>query len=315
MSSPARSASGKFVKATAPESTPTAPVAALDNHLAARAVLVQLYVPSVPQYKRDNEATKEVCDAHNVVGGKASARVQKTLLSGPVMNAVNNAAGKLRNLHASLTAPWNTGQGIVAAGRVEEVLVKLKEAARAYEAAVLNLADKVEGIKVEDQTRLGTLYRESDYISRETLLAKARATITVYPVSTDFRSGIVSDAIASETARAVDAQTASAKRDLLERLAKVVRHAVARIGTAHEARFCESNLTNVVDTAEEVLACLFDGDERLSTLCASLKVEFAGLAQLTESLKDEESVTVREDASAKAKASLASIETLMEAFG
>ena len=294
---------------------PAAPAAVIDNHLAARAVLVQLYIPSVPQYKRDNEATKEICDLHNVIGGKASARVQKTLFAGPVMNAVNNASQKLRNLHSSLTAPWNVGQGIVAASKIEGVLIKLKEAARVYAEAVDGLADKVEAVKIEDQTRLGSLYRESDYLSRESLRVKSRAIITVYPVSTDFRSGIVNDAIVSETARAVDAQTSAAKRDLLERLVEVTHHAVSRIATAHEARFCESNLTNVVEMAEEVLGCLFDGDERLANVCTSLKAEFGELAKLTDALKDEDQVVLRESASATAKASLASIESLMEAFG
>lgn len=285
------------------------------NHLAARAVLVQLYIPTVPCYKRDKEATDEVCNLHGVQGGKNSARVQKTLMDGPEMRRVINAAQKLRNLHARLTAPWNVGQGIAPAAKIVEIKAKMEEGAREYADAVNDLASKVSGIIDADRNRLGTLFKESDYRSAEEIRTKAAVRITILPVGTDFRAGMVDDAIASETARALDAQANQAKADLLERLGTVVRHAATRIENADKvARFCDSNITNVVEVAEQVLGCVFDGDERLASLCSSLKATFGEMAQNIDGIKDEGSSVLRDEATAKAKDSLKQIEEMMEGF-
>jgi len=300
-----------------PEPVAVAPVVVdTVNPLATRAVLVRLYVPSIPQYKKDKDASAKVQADNNVKDGDKSARVQKTLMSGPEMKACTNAAQKLRNYLKSAAAPWFDGVFIIAAPRVTEVLSKGKELMRELELAVIDLADKVDLVIEADKIRLDGLFDQSDYISRGMLLAKSKAVLEVMPVPADFRSGMVSDAIAEETNKALTQRINEAKTDLLQRLAGKLRHAVSTISTAHEKRFVSSNVSNIVDMANEVFSCLFDGDERLAKLCESLKAEFSPLCtvEAIDAIKDEASSVARDEAKAKAEKALAEVEAAMSMF-
>lgn len=263
----------------------------------------------------DKDLTAEVTTTHGVSGQKRLS-VRKRIMQGEELNAVINAAQKLRITHAAISRPWfDGGVRVIPSVSFMETSQKMGTLRDAFDAAVDKFIANYDLILQRDKQELNGTFDISDYPQRAELKAKFAADFKFLPIPTnsDFRVDGLSDETMNKLRADMEKDIAEKMRagdcELLQRLKDEVSHLLTRLTVKNASGnygFKKNSLENIKTVALEVAALNIGENDKISSLCNELETAFDMDADL---LREDDAK--REEKAKEAKAKLAEIEKAM----
>lgn len=223
-------------------------------HLRDKAVLCYLSISLPSQSKTDKSASHEVDVSKDAQPG--SAKVTKRLFSKQSFGPLANAAQALRLTHYRLTLAWDdTGARILPLERCEEYLTRMTELREAFLTEAREFSDRLESTLIEEQARLGNLFRREDYPDHP--LAQCQADWRWRPVPEgDFRecgwSEEVAEIVATKARDDMENGMVRSLSDAYSRIKEVVGKLAVKLAD-EDGIFRNSlvdNIHEVVDSVE-----------------------------------------------------------------
>jgi hypothetical protein len=121
--------------------------------------------------KKDKEATNKTKADFNVSGTKSVATYKK-LFDSPILQRLNACDSAIYQIPRKFGSPWGDGAYFIPASKYIEMTREVKAKLAERDLIVKELADELDLIKAEAQTRLGTLYKEHDYPTTESVISR-----------------------------------------------------------------------------------------------------------------------------------------------
>lgn len=302
-------------KSNAPtiDSTPSAqPVVKIKN-LTEKALLIELSIGKFSGNKKDARVTTQVAkDEH---AKEEYVKVTKSLMRSEETKKVQNIEQKLRALFYKLTRPWGDSVGIVKAINYIPAKLELEAVAREYMTAVDELVAAYDNLVQQDRLKLGNMFNDADYPSKDSFRARFYVNINVKQVEkSDFRSGALSQEEAENINKQIEARVEEsvkiAQHENLSLIKEKFKHLVDRL-TDKDAKFHKSAVTNTIEVIEAARKLNIDDDTNLESLYNELE-KTVNLID-PETVRDDEAT--REASKDAGEEALAKIEETMKGFG
>jgi hypothetical protein len=231
--------------------------------------------------KHDPDASEEVAVRH---GAQADAgRYHKVLLPKEALAEIQKIVSESRQEHYFMTLPWDdNGYRVLPAAVYMDHVEKMRALSKRFEAAVDMLARQFLSLIGQSRTRLGGLFRESDYPTPEELGAKFSFETKVMPLpdAGDFRVSLGDEErerIKRQITAAVEASLQVGSRELWFRLYEAVQHMADRL-TAYkvtadgvEHPFRDTVVTNLVKLVDVLPKLNVTSDPELDRLAEEVR--------------------------------------------
>jgi len=289
------------------------PIVNLGKTLSERAICVQLEIGKFSSNKKDKRVSVEV--ANDEHANKEVVSVNKKLMSGPLMKGVTNAEQALRKYMYEKTLPWSReGCGIVKITEYLNVKVGLEEKARDFYTAVDALVAEYDNIVNEDKAKLGGMFNQADYPSKDGFKSRFYVKIKPVPIEkTDFRSGALSneevERINKQIEERLENSIKEAQGESLRRVQEKVVHLLTRL--LADGKFHDSTVANVLSTVDEVKSLNIIENKDLEAVLKKVEETISCLSP--EMIR--ENVKARAEAVDHAQDTLIEINNAMKAFG
>ena len=250
--------------------------------LSSKAVLIRLFTSAFTGNPRDVALTSEVESSHGTEARRISVR--KKIMQGKELNSVAATLQAVRKTAEKLSAPWlDGGLRIMSAKTLIEGKIEIEAGIREFNAAVDYFISSYDKIIENDRIALNGTFKQSDYLSPETLRTKFKARLEIFPIASDFRVEGIDEAVKSELQAEMERLTAArvcdAKTELVERIRERVLQLSSRLSAmTDESRFHTSTVTNIIDACKEVPAANFDGDVKLDHLADTIETLVAPIS-------------------------------------
>jgi hypothetical protein len=284
----------------------TLPVAAsADATLVNRAMLCNLDISQFGSSKYDQEISDEVAEKH---GAEADAgRYRKNLFPRQALKEIRKLVRKTYVDHREMTLPWNdTGYRILPSAMYIEHNEKMRADKAELLAAVTTFAkDIVPELGTTElerwinaaKTRLGGMFRASDYPTAEEFIAEFDVEQNVIPLpdANDFRVTLgdeEKDRIKRQITASVEASLTLATRELWQRTYDAVSHMADKLRTykaeeGSKTRLHDSVVNNLVKLCDVMPKMNLAKDPELDRLTAEIR---ASLLVNPDTLRNSESV-------------------------
>jgi hypothetical protein len=244
-----------------------------------KALLAKLAISVWEGKKKDKGVELKVDEMYKSVN---AGSFRKTLLASPELSNIGSFANKARDIHNTLTLPWNgDGTGILNIELHNDYVKKMRQCRDDFFDAVNAFSVVYSDQKEKDKTRLGGLYNHKDYPLWAELSLKFRFEIFFLPLPSkeDFRIQLQSDEvekIRSEFETHFKRVFNEATKDLYRRLYEVIQHLYERLEDK-KAVFRDSLITNIAELVQILPKLNITGDEKLIELTKLAEEELAGL--------------------------------------
>jgi hypothetical protein len=268
--------------------------------LSDRALLVQLNISQWTARKYDKKATKQVADDNGVV--ETVGRYNKSLLPmNDQLELVHRKANSIRAKFYSNTLPWGIeGTQLLPTANYLEFMTDFRKEKGEWQWLTQTFCMNYEAYIDDARRTLGPLFNTDDYPHPSRIETKFKMDLAVFPVpTTDFRVKLSShelDSIRNDVERRVQEASASAMKDVWQRLYDKVKHIEERLANP-SAVFRDTMLEN----AQELCALLprlnFADDPQLETM--RQEVEQKLVSYHPDALRNDPDL--RRDTAAKAK--------------
>jgi hypothetical protein len=267
--------------------------------LGSKAMLVDLTIRRWFEHATDQDATREVAEAH---GSNVSlGQYRKKLLPREALALGYSCVEReIRKTHKFLTLPWgDDGYRILSSTGFFDYRNKMKELTGKADEELNKFWPKYDDYKAQMKAQLNGLYKEEDYPSIDELKAKFGVEIKFKPLPTaaDFRVKLgkadlaqVRASIEQENTRILE----QAMKDVYARLHDVVARAAERLkeynvdGDKVEGKFRDSLIGNIVELLDVVPALNITDDPALRDFADRTRKEVT--AHQAEVLRDDETV-------------------------
>jgi hypothetical protein len=183
--------------------------------------------------KHDPDASEEIAVRH---GAQAdSGRYHKVLLPRQALAEIQKIVSEARQEHYFMTLPWDdNGYRVLPAAAYMDHVEKMRTLSNRFSVAIDVLAHQFLTLIGQARTRLGGLFRESDYPAPDELRAKFSFDTKVLPLpdAGDFRVALgdeEKDRIKRQITAAVEASLQVGTRELWFRLYEAVQHMADRL--------------------------------------------------------------------------------------
>lgn len=201
--------------------------------LSDKALLVQLSISQWTARKYDRKATEQVAiqNGTNLNAG----RYNKSLLPmNDYLAHVHQKATLIRQKYYANTLPWGMeGTQMLPSANYLNFMTEFRKEKGEWQMLVNDFLANYEGLKVDAQRLLGSLYNDSDYPSTAEIANKFRMDMAVFPVPTnDFRVQIADEELASiqsDVERRVAEAQQKAHQDVWQRLYDRVKHMAEKL--------------------------------------------------------------------------------------
>jgi hypothetical protein len=289
--------------------------ATADATLVNRAMLCNLDISQFGSSKYDQEISDEVAEKH---GAEADAgRYRKNLFPKQALKEIRKLVRKTYVDHREMTLPWNdAGYRILPSAMYMEHTEKMRADKAELLAAVTKFAKDIvpelgtTGLERwinAAKTRLGGMFRPSDYPTAEEFIAEYDAEVNVIPLpdANDFRVTLgdeEKDRIKRQITASVEASLTLATRELWQRTYDAVSHMADKLRTykaeeGSKTRLHDSVVNNLIKLCDIMPKLNLAGDPELDRLTADIR---ASLLVNPDTLRKSESVRT-ETARAAAK--------------
>jgi hypothetical protein len=280
-----------------------------ETSLSSRAMLCSLSISMWSARKHDPDASEEIAAHHGAQSD--SGRYHKVLLPKQALAEIQKIVSEARQEHYFITLPWDdNGYRVLPAAAYIDHVAKMRGLSHRFSAAVDDLALQFRTLVVQAKTRLGGLFRESDYPTPDELRAKFSFDTKVLPLpdAGDFRVALGNeekDRIKRQITAAVEASLQVGTRELWFRLYEAVQHLADRLtaykvtGEGIEHPFRDTVVTNLVKLVDVLPKLNITNDPELERMAEQVK---NSLLIDPNSLRKSESIRVE---TAKAAAAIA----------
>lgn len=263
-----------------------------ESSLASKAMLCSISISAWSGYKYDREASEEIADIHGAE--KDSGRFNKRLVPRKELEEITKVIGLARRDHEFVTLPWSdTGFRVLPAAAYMDHIESMGKHATDFKAAVSRLEARFEAL-VTSQSRLGTLFRVSDYPGMRDENGKLcfafpnelrerfsfETKVLPLPDADDFRVSMGNEdreRIKRQISESIEASLRVGTRELWQRLYKVVSHMSQRMteyNTAKEGekpKLYDSMITNIVEIVDVLPKLNIAGDTELDRMASEVR--------------------------------------------
>jgi hypothetical protein len=273
-----------------------------------KAILTSLSLGKFGLNRHDDHEAREV--ARRAGADSKSVSVTKRLLQGnPAYDAVRKFDAALGTWNRKQTLPWNDdGTRMLPTLQYDAYMTSMRQARTDRERLVREFLSGYDAFVQADRSRLGTMFRSSDYPDRSTVAQRFGFELAVNPVpdGKDFRITVSKeDLIALQQNVEVRVQHAEekARLDLFQRLATPLLAMAEKLGDSAKDLTMRTTVP-LIDNLKEILELIprlnITGDAKIEEFRRRVLEE---LAQITpETLKDND--LVRSVAARKAQSIL-----------
>lgn len=248
--------------------------------VAERAMLVNLSISYWTGKASDDQVVDEISAAH--AADKDVHDYRKRLVKAEAVNKFKAVRSQARAYHLEKTLPWiDGGIRILPAALYMDYVAKMHEFHSKYDEEIAAFLRAYPGLKVEARKRLGSLYREEDYPTPESLLRKFGWDLGVFPIpqKDDWRVNLgnkEAETIRSQIEERVTAALSMATRDLWKRLYEVVRALAEKMAEA-EPKFRDSIIGNIRELVGMLPQMNITDDPKLETMRRQVDEQLAKL--------------------------------------
>ncbi|MBV9437421.1 MAG: hypothetical protein JOZ44_15285 [Acidobacteria bacterium] len=249
--------------------------------MSSRAMLSSLSISVWTARKHDADASEEIAARH---GAQADAgRYHKVLLPKEALAEIQKIVSEARQEHYFITLPWDdNGYRVLPAAAYMDHVEKMRTLGKRFSVAVDVLVSRFGTLVDQARTRLGSLFRESDYPTANELRAKFSFETKVLPLpdAGDFRVALgdeEKECIRRQITAAVRASLEVGSRELWFRLYDAVRHMAERLeaykvsseGVQHPFR--DTVVTNLVKLSDVLPKLNVTNDPELNRLAEQVR--------------------------------------------
>lgn len=251
------------------------------HSLSSRAMLCSLSISMWSARKHDPDASEEIAARH---GAHADAgRYHKVLLPKEALAEIQKIVSEARQEHYFMTLPWDdNGYRVLPAAAYMDHVETMRTLSKRFEAAVNILSRQFLTLVEKARTRLGGLFRDSDYPTPDELRAKFSFETKVMPLpdAGDFRVSLgdeEKDRIRRQITAAVEASLQVGSRELWFRLYEAVQHMADRLsaykvtGEGVEHPFRDTVVTNLVKLVDVLPKLNVTNDPELDRLAEQVR--------------------------------------------
>ena len=255
-------------------------------NLTTRAMLASVSISQWTARKLDKQATREVAENNDAQQGVGA--YHKSLVGKESLAKVATASSAARTAFYGLTLPWlDDGARILPAGNFYRFRDAMDDCRRQFESAVSEFMSDYDAAIRAAETRLGRLFRATDYPTREEVARRFAFSFRIlpFPDAADFRVDI-GEAQLDDIRREIEADTKSALdgavKDAWRRIADVCGAMVDRLSAYKPAMekgdkatgvFRDSLVTNVRDLVDLLPALNLTGDSVMRDIAERMRIE------------------------------------------
>jgi hypothetical protein len=252
-----------------------------ETSLSSRAMLCSLSISMWSARKHDPDASEEIAARHGAQSD--SGRYHKVLLPKQALAEIQKIVSEARQEHYFITLPWDdNGYRVLPAPAYMDHVAKMRGLSNRFSAAVDDLARQFRTLVVQAKTRLGGLFRESDYPTPDELRAKFSFDTKVLPLpdAGDFRVALGNeekDRIKRQITAAVEASLQVGTRELWFRLYEAVQHLADRLtaykvtGEGIEHPFRDTVISKLVRLVDVLPKLNITNDPELERMAEQVK--------------------------------------------
>jgi hypothetical protein len=252
-----------------------------ETSLSSRAMLCSLSISMWSARKHDPDASEEIAARHGAQSD--SGRYHKVLLPKRALAEIQKIVSEARQEHYFITLPWDdNGYRVLPAAAYMDHVAKMRGLSNRFSAAVDDLARQFRTLVVQAKTRLGGLFRESDYPTPDELRAKFSFDTKVLPLpdAGDFRVALGNeekDRIKRQITAAVEASLQVGARELWFRLYEAVQHLADRLtaykvtGEGIEHPFRDTVISKLVRLVDVLPKLNITNDPELERMAEQVK--------------------------------------------
>ncbi len=240
--------------------------------LTKKLIIVNLSISQWSGRKYDAEASKEVDNLHNAYD---AGRFNKVLIVSKEFDAISKNANAARRYHNKVTLPWEDGgQRILPIEQYFDYIKELDTFQDKHKALVKEFIDVYEDARKESESKLGTLYKESDYPDANELLSKFRMKYIFTPITdgSDLRVNLSKDelkAVRKNVQDGLNEKINAAKGDIYKRITEVVQKLYDKLNDKNGV-FRDTLIHNIEALVEFIPSINFDDDPAITKLIKKL---------------------------------------------
>lgn len=240
--------------------------------LTKKLIIVNLSISQWSGRKYDAEASKEVDNLHNAYD---AGRFNKVLIVSKEFDAISKNANAARRYHNKVTLPWEDGgQRILPIEQYFDYIKELDTFQDKHKALVKEFIDVYEDARKESESKLGTLYKESDYPDANELLSKFRMKYIFTPITdgSDLRVNLSKDelkAVRKNVQDGLNEKINAAKGDIYKRITEVVQKLYDKLNDKNGV-FRDTLIHNIEALVEFIPSINFDDDPEITKLIKKL---------------------------------------------
>lgn len=227
-----------------------------NDDLKKKAIMVDLSISSWSARKTDKTVLKEITDSHGAE--EAQGTFSKLLVAKNRLEDIKTIASTSRSFHNDMSLPWIDGGGrLLQAKNYEKYSTYMEDCKTQFEDAVDNFMNQYDAFIDEGRDKLGSIFNEQDYPSKESVKSKFKFSFEFSPVpeSDDFRSSISDeflDEIKARYAQTNFNKIQQAERQVVEDVVSMAKHAVMRLREQQNGKwFKRSTLDNIINYYEK----------------------------------------------------------------
>ena len=254
-----------------------------------QAVLVAVKITKWSNAKTDKSITEEVTSSKKA--DSDMIRVRKNLIKSAVVKAMSQIAGRIRNnLIGKLCVPWAAGEYLLNVDLLDQFEREWEKHEDRWNANLKELGNEYDNAVSKARTILGDAFDESDYPSRDEILAKYSLSkkIRNLPSGDDLRVALPQaklDRMKADIESDVTSSLEGAMQSVHERVADTLAHLIeklndfgvdAKTGKATGV-FRDSTVTNLTDLASILPSLNLTGDPKLTEASNSLLTQLRDL--------------------------------------
>lgn len=227
--------------------------------------------------KLDRSATNEVTTTHAAAAD--AGRFNKQIIDKDALAPIQQIVTQARQYLYDHTLPWSdNGDRVLSSMNYFEVMDKLNEYQRAFNAAVDDFCTTYNQHRDRARLKLNSLFRDADYPNEQEVRTKFAFNFGVLPLPTagDFRVAMASDEVnevRAEIQKQLDDRVQSMMSTVWEELRGTISLVKDRCGNA--ARLHESVLANLTDLVDRLPGLNITCDTDLEALRQEIKRTFA----------------------------------------
>lgn len=250
-----------------------------EKPIAERAVLVKLQVSNWGEQAIDKGATEEVAQSNHVAPG--AGKYTKRLLNKAATQQVRDIGRMARNLHNSLTIPWDdNGTRLLPIEAYDKYTTRIDELVEQRRSATNDLIASFPTHIEQSRNELGNLFNQAEYPDPETLRNAFNMSVEFDSVP-DTRRFIaaIPEAEREKLRQAIEQRVANrinaGMEDICVRLAKLIKvaHQQMQINEQGEpaARIYDTMVVNLQEMVENIPLINITNDPRLASAAAKLQ--------------------------------------------